>query len=123
MVEDFSFEDIASFYVGRPRAFLPNLTAFLNLGVIVYGTMNNDSFSFHRYPDIEKDINADWFFVTSAEHEIDSIEGNHLGYLYYNIIEHLSNSYLEPPSFNKFLNQVKWRKSLIRNAKEFTNTK
>lgn len=118
---DFTFEDVASYYVECSKEFLPNLSVLLNSGVIIYGTMNDKGFGFHRYPDLEQDTNADWFFSPFLGTENGSTEGNHLGYLYYNLLEHLSNSYLEPPSFGKFVNQLKGRKSLLKRAKETKN--
>jgi hypothetical protein len=120
---DFAFEDVAPFYNSRPKALLPNVSVLLNLGVIIYGTMNQNGFSFHRYPEDEKGVDADWFFSPFPENETGSMEGNHLGYLYYNLLEHLSNSYLEPPSFKNFIGRMKGRKSLLKKAKIFANVK
>ncbi len=114
---DFTFEDVAPFYISQPKDLLPNVSVLLNLGVIIYGTINENGFSFNRYPEEEKGVDADWFFSPFLENETGSIEGNHLGYLYYNLLEHLSNSYLEPPSFKNFTGQLKGRKSLMKKAK------
>lgn len=116
---NFAFEDIAPFYVSQPKNLLPKVTVILNLGAIIYGTMNEDGFAFHRYPEDEKGVDADWFFSPFSGNDTGSIEGDHLGYLYYNLLEHLSNSYLEPPSFKHFINQLKGRKSLMKKAKTF----
>ena len=35
-----------------------------------------------------------------------SIEGNHLGYLYYTIVQHVANSYLEPPDLKKYIKSM-----------------
>lgn len=120
---DFAFEDVASYYIKRSRSLLPNLAIILNLGIIVYGTLNDKGFGFHRYPDLEQDINADWFLSPFSVGETGSMEGSHLGYLYYSILEHLSNSYLEPPSFNNFIHQLKGRKSLLKKAKTIVDKK
>jgi hypothetical protein len=115
---DFTFEDVAPFYVSQPKDLLPNISVLLNLGTIVYGIINENSFGINRYPEEEKDVNADWLFSPLLlENEMSSIEGNHLSYLYYNLLEHLSNSYLEPPSFKNFIGQLKGRKSLTKKAK------
>lgn len=116
---NFIFEDVAPFYTNQPKDLLPNISVLLNLGAIIYGTMNENGFAFHRYPEDEKGIDADWFFSPFLGNDTGSIEGNHLGYLYYNLLEHLSNSYLEPPSFKSFINQLKGRKSLLKKAKTF----
>lgn len=114
---DFTFEDVAPFYNSQSKDLLPNVSVLLNLGAIIYGTMSENGFAFHRYPEDEKGIEADWFFSPFSENDTGSIEGNHLGYLYYNLLEHLSNSYLEPPSFKNFISQLKGRKSLLKKAK------
>lgn len=118
---DLVFEDIASFYIARPKALLPNVVTLLNLGLIVYGTIKPTEFAVHRYPDEEHSIDSDWFFSPLPGAESGSMEGNHLGYLYYNLVEHLSNSYLEPPSFSKFTSSMMiGRKSLLKKAKSIS---
>lgn len=75
---EFAFENLAPYYIERSQEFLPNLTVFLNLGVIIYGTVNDKGFGFHRYPDEKNEIDSDWFFSPFKENETGSIEGNHL---------------------------------------------
>lgn len=115
---DFDFEGIAPFLVQYPRSLLPNISVLLNLGIIICGSMNPSGFVFHRYPEEHNDIDSDWYFSPFLSNETGSTEGNHLGYLYYNLLEHLSNSYLEPPSFSKFTAQMMvGRKSMMKKAK------
>jgi len=118
---DFTFDDIAPFYISRSRSLLPNVSVLLDQGVIICGTMRDDRFVFHRYPEQYQDMNSDWFFSPLPGKENGSTEGNHLGYLYYSILEHLSNSYLEPSSFGNFIDKLRGQKSLLRKAKTVVN--
>jgi hypothetical protein len=115
---DFDFEEIAPYYLAHSRKLLPNVTAILNSGVIIHGNMK-DSFAFNRYPDEVEDDDCDWYFSPFlGDDESGSLEGNHLGFLYYVLLEHLSNSYLEPPSFSKFIARMMvGRKSMMKKAK------
>ncbi len=115
---DFTFEDIAPFYINRSKDMLPNVAIWHNSGVIVYGAAK-DNFAFVRYPvDVEGE-DYDWYFSSFlGDDETGSLEGNHLGFLYYALLEHLSNSHLEPPSFSKFTSRMMVeRKSMLKKAK------
>ncbi len=115
---DFIFEDTAQYYIERSKNFLPNITIILNSGAIVHGAMT-DKFAFNRYPNEAEGDEYDWYFSPFlGDDEASSLEGNHLGFLYYTLLEHLSNSYLEPPSFSKFTSKMMiGRKSLLKKAK------
>ena len=114
---DFVFEEISPYYVNRSKDLLPNITVLLNSGVIIHGAAK-DKFSFNRYPDEVEGDDYDWYFSPFLGDETGSLEGNHLGFLYYTLLEHLSNSYLEPPSFSKFTARMMvGRKSMMKKAK------
>lgn len=114
---DFAFEGIAPYYIDRPKELLPNVTILLNSGVIFHG-ITKDKFVFNRYPDEAEGNDHDWYFSSFLGDEVGSLEGNHLGFLYYILLEHLNNSYLEPPSLWKFTARMMvGRKSLMKKAK------
>ncbi len=115
---DFAFEDIAPYYVERPQNLLPNVSIILNLGTIIHGTLT-ENFSFNRYPDEVEGDQYDWYYSPfPGNDETGSLEGNHLGFLYYTLIEHLSNSYLEQSSLKEFTSKMMiGRKSLLKKAK------
>jgi hypothetical protein len=115
---DFDFADIAQFYTNRPKSLLPNMAVLLTLGTIVYGALRNNSFTPMRYPEEAEEDDYDWYFSPFPSDETGSLEGNHLGFLYYNLLEHLSNSYLEPPSLSKYTGRMMvGRKSLLKKAR------
>lgn len=113
---DFSFEDVASYYSGRDLRYLPNAVVILNKGVIIRASFVDEKFSFNRYPEDSKP-QEDWYFCPYPGNEGGSMEGNHLGFLYYSLVEHLANSFLEPPSLKEYLRKLMvGRKSLLKKA-------
>jgi hypothetical protein len=115
---DFDFEDIAQFYINRPRSLLPDIAVLLTLGTIVYGAVRDNRFEHTRYPDETEGDDHDWYFWPFQGDKTGILEGNHLGFLYYNLLEHLSNSYLEPPSLSKYVARMMvGRKSLLKKAR------
>ena len=114
---DFKFEDIYNHYTVYDKKYLPNSTVIINKGVIIFGEYNKDRFNHTRYPDEVSDENWNWYFCPFHGGGEGSLEGNHLGYLYYSIVEHISNSYLEPPSLSNYMAQMMFgRKSLLEKA-------
>jgi len=84
----------------------------------MYGKVD-DKFSQSRYPDEVEDENYDWYFspFEPIEAECGSRDGNHLGFLYYSILEHIANSYLEPPSLSQYMAKMMVvRKSTLEKA-------
>ncbi len=104
---DFDFHDISQYYNETKKNDLPNLLVILNFGIISFGTINNEKVLLHRYPEEIHEENSHWYFcpfVTNSDEG--SIEGNILGYLYYTLLLHLTNSYLEPPSLHKYVSKM-----------------
>lgn len=97
-VGDFEFEDISSFYANQDVKYLPNLVVILNKGAILRASFLDETFDINRYPEEPKKEHEDWYFCPFPGTDSGSLEGNHLGFLYYSLVEHLANSYLEPPS-------------------------
>jgi len=113
---DFAFEDVASYYSSRDLRHLPNVVVILNKGVIIRAAFIDEKLSFNRYPEEAKQ-NEDWYFSPFPGVEVGSLEGNHLGFLYYMLVEHLANSHLEPPSLKGYLQKLMvGRKSLLKRA-------
>jgi hypothetical protein len=114
---DFAFEDIARYYLNRDSRYLPNIVVILNKGVIIRASFLDDKLAFNRYPE-ELREQEDWYFCPfPGDGGSGSLEGNHLGVLYYMLIEHLANSYLEPPSLQNYLQKVMiGRKSMLKKA-------
>jgi hypothetical protein len=114
---DFQFGDISPFYLTRDNKFLPNVTILMNDGAVARGFLTESNFVHNPYPEEVKNEQEDWFFCPYPGDGSGSLEGNHLGFLYYSILEHLNDSYLEPPSLTRYLAKMMiGRKSLLRKA-------
>lgn len=115
---DFEFEDITSFYSKSDVKYLPNVVVILNKGVIFRALFSDENIGFNRYPEEQKNDAEDWYYCPfPGIEDHSSMEGNHLGFLYYVLVEHLANSYLEPPSLKKYLQKLMvGRKSLLKRA-------
>lgn len=119
---DFDFARISRHYTDCNKRHLPNCTVILNSAMIAYGEMeargNVEGFSYEPYPDQSQSQSADWYFNPLAGMETGSLEGNHLAYLYWAILEHLANSYLDRPSITGHMQKMLiGRKSLLVSAK------
>jgi hypothetical protein len=114
---DFEFEDLKGFYSTQDINYLPNVVVLLNKGIIIRASYSDETFSINRYPEYKKSDEEDWYYCPFEGVDSGSLEGNHLGYLYYSLIEHLTNSYLEPPSLKGYLsNLMIGRKTLLERA-------
>ena len=62
---------------------------------------------------------SDWCFAEGIEPEGGSVEGTHLAVLYGALIEHLSNSHLDPPSAYRYTAKMSaFRRSSLMWAKD-----
>lgn len=114
---DFEFEDISSFYSSQNVRYLPDLVVILNKGTILRASFLDETFDINRYPEEPKKDDEDWYFCPLPSTESGSLEGNHLGFLYYSLVEHLANSVLELPSLKEYLLKLMiGRKSLLKKA-------
>ena len=120
---DFNFEDIGPFYAGHDNKYLPNVTVILNGGIIVRGNLDDKGFGFNLYPEDTRADQEDWYYCPyPGDDSNGSPEGNHLGFLYYSVLEHLTNSYLEPPSLKNYIrSMLVGRKSLLKKASQQIN--
>ena len=115
---DFKFSEIANHFSTSNKKHVPNSCILLDQGVIIYAKVD-DKFSHSRYPDEVEDDDYDWYLLPfePIEAKCGSKEGNHLGFLYYSILEHIANSYLEPPTLSKYMAQMMvGRKSTLERA-------
>jgi len=103
---DFKLEDISKHYTNQEIKFLPNLVVLLNKGILLRASFQNDRFKFNLHPEDPKNEEEDWFICPIIGADSGSIEGNHLGFLYYSLMEHLANSYLDPPSLEGYLSRL-----------------
>ena len=103
---DFNYADIEKLLSETEAEFLPNIIVLLNNGIIFPGHLNKDdkTYFFRFYP--EDSETTDMLFTSIPTKGNGSSEGNHLAFLYLGLINHLSNSYLEPPIFNKYISNI-----------------
>ena len=117
---DFDFGRVRDFLSSVDPALLPNASVFLNKGVVLYGKIDEQrGFRFNRYPIEVASSDYDWCFAEGAETDGGSVEGTHLAVLYGALIEHLSTSYLEPPSAYRYTAKMSvFRRSSLMWAKD-----
>ncbi|HZS04322.1 MAG TPA: DUF6602 domain-containing protein [Blastocatellia bacterium] len=114
----FQFKHISEFYTSRNNKYLPNIMILLNKGVVVFGSENERPL-FNYYPEDRRSEEEAWcYFPCMGDGSGNgSLEGNHLAFLYHSVLEHLSNSYLEPPSLIKYTyRMLATSKSMIEKA-------
>ena len=117
---DFLFEDVSLFYKSQNIKYLPNMVVILNKGVVLRGVIEDETIKINRYPEDQSDEREDWYFMPFKGLENGSLEGNHLGVLYNSLVEHLSNSYLEPPTLKGYISPLMiGRKSLLEKASDY----
>lgn len=103
---DFNFADISEYYKKSSKENLPSFTVILNAGIIMYSKYDDKTLQFARYPDEkEDDLGFSWHFQPFSS-DYGSIEGNHLGCLYYALLNHISNSYLESPDMSEYFGKM-----------------
>ncbi len=102
------FEECISEYGNE---YLPNHIILLDKGVIFYGDIENNTMVFERYPEFaEKE--KQWLLSPFGDSE--DKNGNHLSFLYWNIMEHLNSSLIEPTNLLPYFNsQFVGRKSTL----------
>ncbi len=101
---DFNISDLSDFYSKTKINIIPNCSIILNEGALVYISIKN-TIIHERYPDQkENDHDYEWNLVPFSidQDNSGSIEGNHLSFLYYTLINHISNSFLERPDFSQY---------------------
>lgn len=104
---DFDFSEVKSLFKSTDKSRLPNASILLNEGAIFFGRLGDKSFSSERYPDENTENGYSWYFSPfEPSNKNGSLEGYNLGYLYYSILQHISNSYLQAPNLNKYLSTI-----------------
>ena len=105
---DFEFSEAVEIYNERDIKHLPNITVLLNKGIVHRGKLTDERFNVNRYPEWPQDEGEEWFMCTyhGDESQSGSLAGNHLGFLYYAILQHLTCSLLEPPPLWKYMREM-----------------
>ena len=96
-VGDFSFKDIVSHLNSTEPTLLPNVTVLLNKGTVIRTRISDaGEAKFHKYPTEAPSPEYDCMFAESMNSKEGSKEGSNLALLYGMLVDHLSNSHLEP---------------------------
>ncbi len=92
---DLDFNKLKDFFGNTEDTALPNVIVFLNAGVIFAGCLTDRGFALNRYPEYHPERGRAWY-LSKIHGPTDSLpEGNHLAYLYYTLIRHLAESWIE----------------------------
>jgi hypothetical protein len=101
---DFDSIDVVEHYNSTDIRYLPSLSIILNKGIVCYGSLSEKGFLIARYPEEQDETEFKWYFYTLAvDNGSGSPEGNHLGCLYYLLLLHITNSFLEPPELKHYI--------------------
>ena len=119
-VGDFSFEDVAPHFNSTDPALLPNVTVLLNEGALTRARIDNaGEGKYHKYPTEAPSPEYDWMFAESKDSNRGSKEGSNLALLYGMLVDHLSNSHLEPADAYAYTAElVHLRRSTLKWAKD-----
>jgi hypothetical protein len=86
--------------------YLPNHIILLDKGVIFYGRITETEMVFERYPEYAENQENEWTLSAFGADKEKEKAGNHLGFLYYNLLEHMNSSLLEPVNLMPYFNNL-----------------
>ncbi len=121
-VGDFAFQDIIPHLDTALPNLVPNVTVFLNKGVMVRMRLNmTGEGKYHKYPIEAPSPEYDWVFAESMDNDSGGTrEGSNLAFLYGVLVDHLSNSRLEPTDAYQYTsNLVYLRRSTLKWSKGY----
>jgi hypothetical protein len=79
----------------------------LDKAVVLYRKRISNEFSPQKYPWMEESTEYSWFIrPLQGTTDAGSMEGNHLGMIYYALLEHLNQSFLEPPDIGSYFRNM-----------------
>jgi hypothetical protein len=93
-------EDIVSIFSKTADENLPCMTVMLNSTLVAYGkeVEEKKGIGFSKYPFLNQSMGYTWrIFSLAGKSDSESTEGNHLCAIYYFLLNHLNESFLEPP--------------------------
>ena len=103
---DFAFGDVKALFADSDPSHLPNMTALLDLGMILYSDNRSQDGGYVRYPNEADGSDYDWCFVQGNPEAPGTPGGAHLSTLWGAILNHLSDSHLDPPDVRSYLESV-----------------
>ncbi|WP_310378518.1 DUF6602 domain-containing protein [Flavobacterium sp.] len=118
--EKFDISEFNDCYKKYGNKYLPNHIILLDRGVVFFGKITESQMIFERYPEYDENEENEWILSAFGLNEEKEKAGNHLGFLYYNLLEHMNSSLLEPinlmPYFNSLFTGRKSKMIKIKNS-------
>lgn len=100
----FDFKEFKDAYKTYGIKYMPNHIIFLDKGVIFFGGLNDKTLVFEIYPEYPDHSGIDgldkWIFTPWGKNE--NKTGNHLGFMYYCLLNHLNRSQMEPVNIKPY---------------------
>jgi hypothetical protein len=104
--EQFSLDEFKECQKEFGNEYLPNHIILLDKGVIFYGQLTETHMIFERYPEYDESQQNEWILSAFGSDEDKDKAGNHLGFLYYNLLEHMNSSLLDPVNLMPYFNSL-----------------
>jgi hypothetical protein len=111
-------EDVEKEISDREDADLPGVSVMLDGASFIFGRLEERNLIVEKYPALNDNPANGWLLAPmqgAGSSEESSIEGNHLATLYFHILNHLNETYLEPPDLHPYLTKfLRGRASTLR---------
>lgn len=104
--QNFDISEFKNCFKKFGNKYLPNHIIFLDRGVMFYANKTTDKMDFERYPEYPNNTDNEWILTPFGKGEPQDLAGNHLGFLYYNLLSHMNSSFLEPISLMPYFNDL-----------------
>lgn len=107
---DFTIESLEKDFSKIANEDLPSMIVFLDGGVVFYGKKEDKKLIFEKYPALNQSPNFHWYISPLQGVGVmgtkESVRGNHLGMIYLSLLNHLNESFLEPPNLRPYLSNM-----------------
>jgi hypothetical protein len=112
---DASKEHLQEVFLSQHRADLPAVTGLLDHGVVRFGMIDGERYLSDNYPAFSESPKLGWIWAECPWTENGgTAEGNHLASVYHSLLQHLNQSYLEPPDLKQYFEGfIKARRSTL----------
>lgn len=104
--EKFDFKEFQNCKLKYGVEHMPNSIILLDRGVIYYGIIDEGKMTFERYPEFPRNTSNSWIFSPFGKNTEEANPGNHLSFLYYNLLAHMNASFLEPINLMSYFNTL-----------------
>jgi hypothetical protein len=104
---DATVEKLKEIYRSTPDNKLPNVTVFLNGCIVIKASLDGEKMNLYKYPE-DAPESAKWYILPMPRHEGSDalVEGKHLGFLFYLLMNHINESLLEKPNVGQYLKDL-----------------